>query len=45
MTTNNDDLLKQLLEVEISQDVEKLVALVTDDVIIEDVLFVPLEWS
>ena len=45
MTTNNDDLLKQLLEAENSHDVEKLVALVTDDVVIEDVPFVPLEWS
>jgi steroid delta-isomerase-like uncharacterized protein len=40
-TNNNDDLLKQLIEAENSHNVEKLVALVTDDVIIEDVPFVP----
>jgi steroid delta-isomerase-like uncharacterized protein len=39
MTTNNDDLLKQLIEAENSHDVEKLVALMTDDVVIEDVPF------
>jgi steroid delta-isomerase-like uncharacterized protein len=41
MTTSNDDLVKQLIEAENSHDVEKLVALVTDDVVIEDVPFVP----
>lgn len=38
---NNDNLLKQITEAENSHDVEKLIALVTDDVIIEDVPFVP----
>ena len=42
-TNNNDDLLKQLIEAENSHDVKKLVALVTDDVVIEDVPFVPFE--
>jgi ketosteroid isomerase-like protein len=37
----NDNLLKQLIEAENSHDVEKLVVLVTDDVVIEDVPFVP----
>ena len=37
---NNDNLLKQIIEAEKSHDVEKLVALVTDDVVIEDVPFV-----
>ena len=41
MTTNNDDLVRQLIEAENSHDVEKLVALVTDDVVLEDVPFVP----
>jgi steroid delta-isomerase-like uncharacterized protein len=40
-TENNDDLVKQLIEAENSHDVEKLVALVADDVVIEDVPFVP----
>lgn len=40
MTTNNDDLVKQLIEAENSHDIEKLIALVTDDVVIEDVPFV-----
>jgi steroid delta-isomerase-like uncharacterized protein len=39
MTTDNDDLLKRLIEAENSHDVEKLVALVTDDVVIEDIPF------
>jgi ketosteroid isomerase-like protein len=39
-TENNDDLVKQLIEAENSHDVEKLVALVADDVVIEDVPFV-----
>src|SRR5215203_3698183 len=33
MTTNNGDLVKQLIEAENSHDVEKLVALMTDDVV------------
>lgn len=42
MATNNyDNLLKQIIEAENSHDIEKLVALVTDDVIVEDVSFVP----
>jgi hypothetical protein len=45
MSTNNDNLLKQIIEAENSHDIEKLVALVTDDVVIEDVPFVPFEWS
>jgi steroid delta-isomerase-like uncharacterized protein len=40
-TNNYDDFLKQLIEAENSHDIEKLVALVTDDVVIEDVPFVP----
>jgi hypothetical protein len=39
MATNNDSLLKQIIEAENSHDVEKLLALVTDDVVIEDVPF------
>jgi hypothetical protein len=39
MATNNDKLLKQLIEAENSHDIEKLVGLVTDDVVIEDVPF------
>ena len=38
-TNNNDNLLKQLIEAENSHDVEKLVALMTDDVVIEDIPF------
>ncbi len=45
MSTNNDNLLKQIIEAENSHDIEKLVELVTDDVVIEDVPFVPFEWS
>jgi steroid delta-isomerase-like uncharacterized protein len=37
---NNDNLLKQIIEAENSHDIEKLVSLVTDDVVIEDVPFV-----
>jgi steroid delta-isomerase-like uncharacterized protein len=40
-TNNNDNLLNQITEAENSHDVEKLIALVTDDVVIEDVPFVP----
>ena len=40
-TNNNDNLLKQVIKAENSHDVEKLVALVTDDLVIEDVPFVP----
>jgi steroid delta-isomerase-like uncharacterized protein len=40
-TNNYDDFLKQLIEAENSHDIEKLVALVTDDVVIEDVPFEP----
>jgi steroid delta-isomerase-like uncharacterized protein len=40
-TNSNDNLLKQIIEAENSHDIEKLVALVTDDVVIEDVPFVP----
>jgi steroid delta-isomerase-like uncharacterized protein len=38
---NNDNLLHQITEAENSHDVEKLIALVTDDIVIEDVPFVP----
>src|SRR5688500_19393814 len=38
---NNDNLLNEIIEAENSHDVEKLVALMTDDVVIEDVPFVP----
>jgi hypothetical protein len=38
---NNDNLLKQIIEAENSHGIEKLVELVTDDVPIEDVPFVP----
>jgi steroid delta-isomerase-like uncharacterized protein len=38
---NNDNLLRQITEAENSHDVEKLIALVTDDIVIEDVPFVP----
>jgi steroid delta-isomerase-like uncharacterized protein len=40
-TNNNDNLLNQITEAENSHDVEKLIALVTDDIVIEDVPFVP----
>ncbi len=33
---NNDNLLEQIMEAENSHDIEKLVQLVTDDVVIED---------
>ena len=38
---NNDNLLNEIIEAENSHDVEKLIALVTDDIVIEDVPFVP----
>jgi steroid delta-isomerase-like uncharacterized protein len=41
LATNNDNLLKQIIEAENSHDIERLLALVTDDVVIEDVPFVP----
>ena len=37
---NNDNLLKQIIEAENSHDIEKLLELVADDVVIEDVPFV-----
>lgn len=40
MATNNENLLKQIIEAENSHDIEKLVALMTEDVVIEDVPFV-----
>ena len=43
-TANNDNLLNQITEAENSHDVEKLIALVTDDIVIEDVPFVPYRW-
>jgi hypothetical protein len=36
-TANNDKLWNQITEAENSHDVEKLIALVTDDILIEDV--------
>jgi steroid delta-isomerase-like uncharacterized protein len=42
LATTNDNLLKQIIEAENSHDIERLLALVTDDVVIEDVPFVPL---
>jgi steroid delta-isomerase-like uncharacterized protein len=39
MTLDNDDLLMQLIEAENSHDAEKLLALMTDDVVIEDIPF------
>jgi steroid delta-isomerase-like uncharacterized protein len=39
MTNNNDNVLKQLIEAENSHDIEKMLALMTDDVIVEDVPF------
>jgi hypothetical protein len=40
-TNNNDNLLNQITEAENAHDIEKLIALVTDDIVIEDVPFVP----
>lgn len=46
---NNDNLLKQITEAENSHDVEKLITLVTADIMIEDVPFVPfgmdMKWK
>src|SRR5215218_4022836 len=39
MATSNDNLLKQLIETENSHDVEKVLTLLTDDVVLEDVTF------
>jgi steroid delta-isomerase-like uncharacterized protein len=39
MASNNDNLLKQLIEAENSHDLERMLALLADDVIIEDVPF------
>ena len=39
MATSNDNLLKQWIEAENSRDVEKVLTLLTDDVVIEDVTF------
>ena len=39
MATSNDNLLKQLIEAENSHDVEKVLTLLTDDIVIEDVTF------
>ena len=39
MATNNDNLLKQLIETENSHDVEKVLTLLTDDIVFEDVTF------
>ena len=40
MTSNDDNLLKQLIEAENSHDVEKLLTLLTDDIVFEDVTLV-----
>ncbi len=39
MATSNDNLLKQLIETENSHDVEKVLTLLTDDIVFEDVTF------
>ena len=39
MASNNDNLLEQLSEAENSHDLERMLALMTDDVVIEDVPF------
>jgi steroid delta-isomerase-like uncharacterized protein len=39
MASNNDNLLKQLVEAENSHNIEKLLALLTDDIVFEDVPF------
>jgi ketosteroid isomerase-like protein len=39
MATSNDNLLRQLIEAENSRDVEKVLTLLTDDIVIEDVTF------
>ena len=40
MATSNDNLLKQLIEAENSHDIEKLLTLLTDDIVFEDVTLV-----
>ena len=39
MATSNDNLLKQLIETENAHDVEKVLTLLTDDIVSEDVAF------
>lgn len=39
MASNNDNLLEQLIDAENSHDLERMLALMTDDVVIEDVPF------
>jgi steroid delta-isomerase-like uncharacterized protein len=39
MATSNDNLLKELIETENSHDVEKVLTLLTDDIVFEDVTF------
>ena len=39
MATSNDNLFKQWIEAENSHDVEKVLPLLTDDIVIEDVTF------
>jgi steroid delta-isomerase-like uncharacterized protein len=39
MATSNDNLLKQIIEAENSRDIEKVLTLLTDDIVIEDVTF------
>ena len=39
MATSNENLLKQLIETENSHDVEKVLTLLTDDIVFEDVTF------
>jgi hypothetical protein len=39
MAESNDNLLKQLIETENSHDVEKVLTLLTDDIVSEDVAF------
>jgi ketosteroid isomerase-like protein len=39
MANDNDNLLRKLIEAEKSHDVEKLLALLTDDIVFEDVPF------
>jgi steroid delta-isomerase-like uncharacterized protein len=39
MATSNDNLLKQWIEAENARDVEKVLTLLTDDIVIEDVTF------
>ena len=39
MASDNDELLEQLIEAENSHDLERMLALMTDDIVIEDVPF------